>query len=197
MSFIENQFVNFRVIRRNGKGNKYRWGSLCMIVLFLCFMLVYDEPTPAVITGTLFCVLIVLLMFSAIKLQLLQEHDDIGWLMFRYEVIVLKIGDDELEYAIDETTALSFDLRGYAGEPVVGEVMSSKKGYGNFVSLTNGKGTARHEVLITNKMKISILDRLIGHYRSSRVKVRYNDSSCEDSKNSLILRLLLALRQTR
>lgn len=147
--------------------------------------------------GTMFIVLIVLLIFFGVKLQLRQEHDEIGWLMMTYDYLIVKLGNDEIEYALDKTTTFLLELRGYAGEPIIGQWVGDKKGYDNFVSLTNAKGTERYEILVSNKMKIDIMDRLIDHYRRQGVVVKYIDYSSDDSKKSLLLRLLLAFRQAR
>ncbi len=154
----------------------------------------FGDKIPGSIMGLIFVVLIGLLIFSVIRLQLIQEYDELGWVMLACDYIVVKIGDEEIEYAIDQTTTLSLELRGYAGEPIIGQMFAHKKGYDNFISLTNSDGTGRYEILVSNTMKIDILERLTGHYRSQGVKVNYVDRSSDDSIKSLILRLLLAIR---
>ena len=65
------------------------------------------------------------------------------------------------------------------------------------MSITDENCTKKYEILITNKMKISIMDRLLSFYRQNGVVVKYADKSSIDSQNSLIARVLLAIRSTR
>jgi len=161
------------------------------------FVSVYDEPVPRIFTLIVMIASITIVLFCGIKLQLIQEHDDIGWLMLSTDYIIVKLGSEEIEYPISKATRLSLELRGYSGEPIIGEWLTSKKGYDNFMSITDENCTKKYEILITNKMKISIMDRLLSFYRQNGVVVKYADKSSIDSQNSLIARVLLAIRSTR
>jgi hypothetical protein len=192
MTSMENQFVNFKIITRNNKGNKYRWWALGVVVISMTFLLIYDEPGTT--SATVACSMMALLLFFGIKAQLAKEHDELGWVMLAVNDIVVRLGDKEIKYAIDKTTAISVELWGYAGEPIIGQYIAAKKGYDNFISLENEAGTVRYEVLVSNKMKILILDRLISTYRRRGVVVKYNGKTSEYSDRSLIQRLLFAIR---
>jgi hypothetical protein len=194
---MENQFVNFKIIRRNDKGSRYRSSMLIVILSFFAFILIFDEPTPRIITGTLLFLMIPFLIFCVIKLQLLKEYEEIGLLTMTAGSIVVKTEDGDAAYAIDRSTKLTIELNGYDGEPIIGEMLVSKKGYDNFVSLTNDTGAVRYEVLVSNQMKILILDRLVNYYRRHGVVVEYIDNSSDASRKSIKSRLLMAIRHAR
>lgn len=117
-----------------------------------------------------------------------------GWVMLNSEHIVVKIRNDETIYAINDNTTLSIEIRGYKGEPIIGQWIADKKGYDNYISLKNGNETKRYEILISNRMKIFILDRLITYYRQQGVIINYVNKSFDDSKKSILLQLLLIFR---
>jgi hypothetical protein len=194
MTSMEDQFVNFKIITRNNKGNKYRRWALGVVVISMSFIFIYDEPVPATVTLIVLGAMFGLTLFLGIKAQLAQEHDELGWVMLAVNYIVVRLGDEEVEYSIDKTTTMSVELWGYAGEPIIGQYTTAKKGYDNFISLTNETGTVRHEVLVSNKMKILILDRLVSSYRRRGVVVKYNGQTSEFTDRSLIQRLLFAIR---
>lgn len=193
---IDNQYVTFFIIKRNGKDVLYKRIMILIILSFIGFVMLFpDRERGTALHLLILFSFIILLLVASVKYQLLKEHDEIGNITLFPDCMQITKDDQTTELPIEQVDLIEFEFKGYANQPVIGQTIQSKKGLENFVTIKRQNYVERFEVLVTNQYKINVLDRLLDHYRIIGLTVLFKDKSSQDSENSLIARLLLSFRQ--
>lgn len=167
MGFIDNQWVRFQIIKPNPKAGKYiAAGAIVFVATYLIGRFVFGL-VEFFLEGLIGLVVIVL----TVSAQYLKSYDSIGMVEFYSDAIVFIMGSNKKEFALKDISVINFKLIGIKGMPPEGSTSGMSNGTGNRVKLTTHNEVLEGEVLVSNEMKMRILERLFDYYEMQGIKI--------------------------
>lgn len=190
---IDNQYVNFSIIKRNNRRAVLSRIMLALVALFIMGIILDMNMKQ----GYLFLILsfIVLggMLIVNIKFQLMKGYDETGTVTLMPEGIQITENTEMKEFLIQEVKVLRFKMNGYVGQPIIGKILNSKTGLNNYITIKTADLEMHFEILISNQYKITIMERILDHYKVKGIEIDFKDGTFNDSLRSIFLRLLRSL----
>ena len=193
MAGIDNQYVNFSIIKRNNRRAVLGRIMFALVALFIMSLVLDLNITQSRLFMTLSFIVLGGMLITNIKYQLTKGYDETGMVTLMPEGIQITENTKVKEFLIKEIQLLKFKMNGYSGQPIIGKVLNSKTGLNNYITIKTADLEMYFEILISNHYKIAIMERILNHYKVLGVEIDFNDLMFNDSQRSILLRLLNSL----